>query len=71
MKLFLQNNDIEMYSTQSESKYVLAEGFVKTLKKEIYKYMILVSENVHIDKLDDIVSKYNNTYHSTIEMKHV
>ena len=26
---------------------------------------------MYIDKLDDIVNKYNNTYHSTIEMKPV
>ena len=25
----------------------------------------------YIDKLNDIVIKYNNTYHSTIKMKHV
>ena len=24
---------------------------------------------MHIDKLDDIVGKYNNTYHRTIKMK--
>ena len=26
-------------------------------------------KNVCIDKLDNIVNKFNNTYHSTIEMK--
>ena len=26
---------------------------------------------MYIDKLDDIVNKYNNTYHSTINMKPV
>ena len=26
---------------------------------------------MYIDKLDDIVSKYNNTYHSTTKMKPV
>ena len=31
--------------------------------------MISVSKNVYIDKLDDIVNKYNNTYHSTIKIK--
>ena len=31
--------------------------------------MTLISKNVYIDKLDDIVNKYNNTYHSTIKMK--
>ena len=33
--------------------------------------MTSVSKNVYIDKLDDIVNKYNNTYHSTIKMKPV
>ena len=33
--------------------------------------MTSVSRNVYIDKLDGIVNKYNNTYHSTIKMKHV
>ena len=27
------------------------------------------SKNVYIDKLNDIVNKYNNTYHRTIKMK--
>ena len=31
--------------------------------------MTLVSKNVYIDKLDYIVNKYNNSYHSTIKMK--
>ena len=31
--------------------------------------MTSVLKNVYIDKLDDIVDKYNNTYHSTIKMK--
>ena len=34
--------------------------------------MTLISKNVYIDKLDDIVKKiYNNTYYSTINMKPV
>ena len=28
-----------------------------------------MSKNVYINKLDDIVGEYNNTYHSTIKMK--
>ena len=31
--------------------------------------MTSASKNVYIDKLDDIVSEYNNTYHRTIKMK--
>ena len=30
-----------------------------------------VSKNVYIDKLDDIVNKYNNTYNRTIKTKPV
>ena len=33
--------------------------------------MTSISKNIYIDKLDDIVNKYNNTYHSTIKMKPV
>ena len=31
--------------------------------------MTSISKNVSINKLDDIVNKYNNTYHNTINMK--
>ena len=33
--------------------------------------MTSISKNVSINKLDDIVNKYNNTYHNTIKMKPV
>ena len=68
MKSWLENNDIEMYSTHNERKSVV-ERFTRTLTNKIYKYMTSVSKNVHIDKLDDIVNKYNNTYYKTIKMK--
>ena len=62
---------IEMYSTHNEGKSVVAERFIRTFKNRIDKYMTLTSKNVLIHKLDDIVNKYNNTYHSTINMKPV
>ena len=58
-----------MYSIHNEGKPVVAERFIRTLKTKIYKYMTSVSKNVCIDKLDDIVGEYNNTYHRTIKMK--
>ena len=33
--------------------------------------MTSVSKNVYIDILDNIVNKYNNTYHRTIKVKPV
>ena len=67
----LKDNDIEMYSIHNEGKFVFAERFIRTLKTKIYKYMTSMSKNVYIDKLDDIVGEYNNTYHRTIKMKPV
>ena len=58
-----------MYSMYNEGKSAITERFIRTLKNKIYKYMTSVSKNICIDKLDDIVNKYNNTYHSTIQMK--
>ena len=71
MKSWLEKNDIEIYSTHNEGKSVVAERFIRILKNKIHKYMTSVSKNVYIDKLDDIIKKCNNKYHSTIKMKPV
>ena len=60
-----------MYSTNNEGKSVIAERFITTIKNKVYKYMTSISKNVYIDKLGDIVKKYNNTYHTSIKMKPV
>ena len=60
-----------MYSTKNEGKSIVAERFIRPLKSEIYKYMTSISKNVYIDRLNDIVNKYNNTYHITIKLKPV
>ena len=60
-----------MYLTHNETKSVVAEWFIGTLKNKIYKYMTLISKIVYINKLDHLVSKYNNVYHSTTKMKPV
>ena len=69
MKLWLHDNSIEMYSTHKEGKSVVAERFMRTLKSKIYRHMTMVSKNMYLDKLDEIVDKYNKSYHITIKMK--
>ena len=69
MKSWVQENYIAMSSTHNGGKSVAAEIFIRTLKNKIYKCMTSISKNVYIDKLDDIESEYNNTYHRTIKMK--
>ena len=67
MKSWLQDNNIEMYSTQNEGNSVVAATFITTLKNKIFEYITPISENVYIDKSDDIVNKYNNTYHDAFK----
>ena len=52
-----------MCSVHNEGKSVVAERFIRTLKNKIYEHMTSVSKNVYIDKLDDIINKYNSTHH--------
>ena len=60
MKLWLQDNDIEKHSTHTGGKFVVVERFVVETS---------IPKNVYIDKLDDIVNKYNDTYNNTIKVK--
>ena len=71
MKSWLEKNAIEIYSWLNEGKFVIAERFIRNLKSKICKCMTSISKNVDIDKIDDIVNKFNNTYHATINMKPV
>ena len=71
LKKWIKDNDIEMYSIHNEGKSFVAEKFIRTLKNKICKYMTSISKKVYINKLDDLVSEYNNTYHRTIKMKPV
>ena len=68
-KKWLKDNNIEMYLTHNEGNSAVAERFITTLKNKIYKHMTANLKNVYFDALDDIVDRYNNTYHKTIKMK--
>ena len=57
-----------MYSTYNEGKSVVAERFIRTLKNKLYKHMTAIGKNVYY-VLDDVVNKFNNTKHNTIQMK--
>ena len=60
-----------MYLIHNEGKSVAAERFIRTFKNKIYKYMTAISKKVYVNKLDNIVNEYKNTYHRTIKMKPV
>ena len=64
VKSWLQDKYTEIYSRHNEGESVIAERFIRILKKKIYKY-----QKMCIDELADIVKEYKNTYNKTIKMK--
>ena len=60
-----------MQSTHNDEKSVVAERFIRILKNKTYKYLTSISKKMYIEKIDDVVDKYNNTYLIAIEMKSV
>ena len=48
MKSWLQDNNINIYSTNNEGISVVAETFITTLKSKIYKHINSISKNVFI-----------------------
>ena len=56
-----------MYSMHNEGNSVVVVRFIRTFANlQIHDFNFY---KMYIDKLGDIVNKYNNTYHSTIKMK--
>ena len=62
-----RKNHTETYSTHNEGKYLITKRFIRTVQNIINTW--LQYQNVYIDKLYDIVNKYNNKYHNAIKMK--
>ena len=58
-----------MYSINNKEKSAVTEWFIRALQNKVYKYLTSISKYVYIDKLDEIVNKYNNVYYRTVKMK--
>lgn len=69
LKKLLADNDVEYFSTQSDKKSSVIERFNKSLKSRMWKYFTANETYKYIDILDDLVKGYNNSKHSSIEMK--
>lgn len=66
MKDVLDKYNIKHYSTHSgETKASIAEVTIKTLKTKIYRFLQGKFTSRYIDALQDLVSGYNNTVHSS------
>ena len=59
----------------NEGIYVVVERFIRIFKNKSYKYTTSISKNVSVDKLDDIIKKYNTCHRTTkmqpVDTKHI
>lgn len=67
-KDWIKSKNISMYSTYGESKSVVVERFIRTLKTMISKAFTLKNSFNWVSILPDVVKKYNSTVHSSIKM---
>ena len=68
MKSWLQDNNVEMCSTQNEGKSVVVERFFRTLKNKMYKYMTSILKNISM-LINYIIQLMNTTIHITSQQK--
>jgi transposase InsO family protein len=61
---FLKEHNVVWFSTDSEFKSSIVERFNRTLKTKMWKYFTQVGNRKWINILDDLISNYNNTYHT-------
>ena len=71
MTAWLKKEKITRYSTHGEHKSAIAERFNRTLKERMWHRFTAENTRNWIDMLDDLVSKYNNSYHEAIRMRPV
>ncbi len=68
-KELLETNNIEWFSTFSDKKAAVVERFNRTLKTRMWKYFTAKETEKWVNILDDLVTGYNSTFHSSIGMK--
>ena len=65
---FLKQNEIQIYSTNSDLKAVFVERFNRTLLDLIKKPMYIEGKACWLNHLDAAMEKYNNRVHGTTKM---
>ena len=68
MREMLKSKNIKLYSTHNEPKAMIAERFIRTLRKKIESNYILTGSTVWYDILPQLIHEYNTTYHRSLKM---
>ena len=66
VKQFLKKENIYYYNTQNQTKASYAERIIRTLKTMMYRYFTHKQTYKYEDVLQDLVSNYNNSPHSSL-----
>lgn len=68
---FLKEQEIHHFTSNKNStiKCAIVERFNRTLKEKMFKYFTAKGTRKYIDKLENFVKAYNNSFHRSIKMK--
>ncbi|XP_066912835.1 uncharacterized protein [Clytia hemisphaerica] len=67
-RLLKEHGGIKLFFTYSERKASIVERFNRTFKNLMFKYFTKYNTYRYIDVLQDMVERYNNSYHRSIKM---
>ena len=67
-KKFLEEEGINLHSTQNEEKSSVVERWNRTIKNRLWIYSTASNSTVYIDQLPVIVDKYSKSKHRSIKM---
>ena len=62
----LKQNGVHHFTSSSDKKAAIVERFNRTLKTRIWTYFTAKQTYTYINKLNDFVESYNNSYHRSI-----
>lgn len=66
---YLKGKGISHYTTENDDiKASVAERFIRTLKERLYRYFTHTNSKRYLNKLQEFVTSYNNTTHTSIKM---
>ena len=67
-RLLKEHGNIKLFFTYSERKASIVERFNRTFKNLMFKYFTKYNTYRYVDVLQDMVERYNNSYHRSIKM---
>jgi hypothetical protein len=67
-RALLKRRNIVFYTADNYSKASHAERLIRTLKGRLWRYFRATNGRRYVDVLQDTMSLYNNSYHSSIRM---